>query len=166
MLQIVTYPSDVLVRSCDPVTEFGQDLKILTDQMAEAMYASNGVGLAAPQVNVSKRIILVDPSGGEDAKQLKVMVNPVITWLSPEKELNEEGCLSLPGVVLSVPRSTQITVKYHDVAGSEQTLSCSAWQARIVQHEVDHLDGQIMLSRVGRGPRLAALKKLEAGKRR
>ena len=166
MLQIVAYPSDVLLRPCDRVTEFGPDLKALIDQMAEAMYASNGVGLAAPQVNVSKRIILVDPSGGDDARQLRALINPVITWLSPGKELNEEGCLSLPGVVLNVPRSTQITVKYHDVAGAELSLSCSGFQARIVQHEVDHLDGQVMLTRVGRGARLAALKKLEAGKRR
>lgn len=162
MLRIVTYPDPVLERQCDDVAEFDVDLKRLVDDMAEAMYASRGVGLAAPQVGLSKNIVLVDPSAGESGNQLVAMVNPKITWCGDDLEVGEEGCLSLPGVGLQVPRSMHVVVEYLDIRGQAHRLDCTAWQARIVQHEVDHLLGITMLKRVGRLARQMALKNLAA----
>lgn len=160
MLRIITYPDPILERSCDDVVEFGVDLKKLVDDMAEVMYASRGVGLAAPQVGLSKNIILVDPSSGESGNQLVVMVNPKITWCGDDIKVGEEGCLSLPGVKLWVPRSMHLVVEYLDTAGKARRLDCTGWQARIVQHEVDHLLGITMLKKVGRLARQMALKNL------
>lgn len=160
MLRIVTYPDPVLEQQCDDVVEFDTDLKRLVDDMAEAMYASHGVGLAAPQVGLSKNIILVDPSAGESGNQLVAMVNPRITWRGDDIEVGEEGCLSLPGVCLRVPRSVHVVVEYLDIEGQVHRLDCTTWQARIVQHEIDHLSGITILKRVGYLTRQMALKTL------
>src|SRR5262249_47699638 len=100
---VVTHPDPILERPCDDVAEFGSNLKRLADDMAEAMYASSGVGLAAPQVGLSRRFVLIDPSAGESANSMVAMANPRLTWFSSEMETAEEGCLSLPGIWLPIP---------------------------------------------------------------
>lgn len=159
-MKVVTYPNPVLDRPCDDVTAFGAELKKLADDMAEAMYASRGVGLAAPQVGLSQRFILVDPSAGDSANGLVAMANPKIAWSSPELETAEEGCLSLPGVWLPIPRSVACDVEYLDIEGRTRTMKCTGWQARVVQHEVEHLLGITMLQKVGPLARQMALKNL------
>ncbi len=163
MLEIVEYPDSILSTVCVDVLEGLDDLdrlKINIDKMIETMYASGGVGLAAPQVNLVNRIAIIDPSGGDEANQLVVMINPRVTWKSPEAELGEEGCLSLPGVTLQVLRSAAINVEYIDAMGRLQQDRCTGYKARIVQHEVDHLDGLMMLDRVGSLTRKLALQHL------
>jgi len=148
MLEIVEHPNTVLLSPASHVASFDVELKKLVEEMTMTMYASGGVGLAAPQVNVSKRIVLIDPSEGNEANKLVAMINPVVTWVSDQKALGEEGCLSLPGVRLQVPRAVAVNVEYHDVVGNVHQWACSdAWTARIIQHEVDHLDGFMMLDR-------------------
>jgi peptide deformylase len=160
MLPFVAYPDPVLLQACLPVEQFGADLQVLVDQMVETMYAGNGVGLAAPQVGVLKCIMLVDPSAGEATNELQVLVNPRVIWRSPEVEAGQEGCLSLPGVKLTVLRSLAVDVVYHDLASTLQHVRCTGLRARIMQHEADHLAGTLMLERVGKMARKLALKDL------
>jgi len=160
MLDIVEYPSSDLKWSCAPVTRFDAGLKALAEEMATTMYAGDGVGLAAPQVGATSRILVMDPSGGEGKDQLLVLVNPEVTWVSPELEVGEEGCLSLPGIRLKVPRHAAVEVKYLDLEGNAQLFRYVGWASRIVQHEIDHLDGILMLGRVGPMQRKLALKSL------
>lgn len=160
MLKLVKYPDPVLARSCEQVTEFNDELRALIDGMADIMYSSEGVGLAAPQVGASKRVLLIDPTGGEDANAMLALINPRVTWHSPEMETDQEGCLSLPGAILQVPRSVAVDVEYHDVMGKQLVRRFTEFEARIVQHEVDHLDGVLMIDKVGHLTRTLVMKGL------
>ena len=158
MLDLVEYPNDVLVGSTELISTFDRSLKDLVESMAERMYLSSGVGLAAPQVGVTRKVVLIDPSAGDEANQLTVMVNPRVTWQSEEVAPGDEGCLSLPGVVTRVFRALAVDVEYYDVEGVMQTVRCTGFKARIAQHEIDHLDGIMMIDRVGHLSRMQALK--------
>lgn len=160
MLNVVEFPNSVLTTKATEVVVFDDVvLKNLIDQMVTTMYASGAVGLAAPQVNVSKRIVVIDHSVGEETNSLLVMINPVLLWTSDEHVAGEEGCLSLPGVVLNVNRSAVIDVEYHDVMGVVQRMSChDKLKSRIIQHEVDHLNGIMMIDKVGSLTRKLAMK--------
>lgn len=159
MLKIIDYPNPILSVRALHVTNFDEEIKILIEEMIVTMYATGGVGLAAPQVGCSQRIVIIDPSAGEDANNLVAMINPVVTWVSEQKVVSEEGCLSLPRVRLQVPRSIAVNVEYHDAMGNHKLLQCrDVYMARIIQHEVDHLDGLTMLDRVGPLARKLALK--------
>ena len=158
MLDLIEYPSSILNEQCDDVSVFDAGLRSFVDNMVEAMYASGGVGLAAPQVGSSLRIAIIDPSGGEEANRLVTLINPRVTWRSSEEALGEEGCLSLPGVTLQVPRSLSVRVDYDDAAGSHHSMALDKQVARIAQHEIDHLDGIVMLDRVSSLTRRMALK--------
>ncbi len=121
-------------------------LKLIRD-MEQTMKAANGVGLAAPQVGLSLRICL-----GVVNDKITPLINPQITWKSEEIAIDEEGCLSLPGVWLTIPRSVTITLTYTDEKGRSQERQLSGFDARVVQHEVDHLDGVLITDRVLAAP--------------
>jgi peptide deformylase len=159
-MQVVLFPDQGLQATCDRVDDFGPELKIQLEKMAETMYASRGVGLAAPQVGINQRLIVVDPSAGEQACEMIFMVNPVIVWSSKEVEFGPEGCLSIPGVAVNVARSTEIEIEYQDVSGQTQHAFLNGFLARIVQHEVDHLNGVLMLDRASPMERRMAHKNL------
>lgn len=145
-MKILVYPDAALATICEDVVEFDAELTRLVEQMAEEMYAGNGIGLAAPQVGVFKNIILVDPSGGEDRDMLVCMVNPVVRlFINDLRETSEEGCLSLPGQRVLVERSIGIDVDYKTVNGNLCSRRCHGLRARIVQHECDHLVGKTIL---------------------
>ncbi len=158
MLEVVTFPHSSLNTRALEVQSFNDDLQALVSEMIDVMYASGGVGLAAPQVGVSQRVVVIDPSAGEDSNQLIKMINPRVTWVSPDTDTSEEGCLSLPGAVVSVTRPRAVNIEYHDLAGKVQMLECTGFQARVVQHEIDHLDGLTMLDKAGPVARKLALK--------
>lgn len=160
MLKLVKYPDPVLTRSCEQVVEFNDELRALIDGMSDIMYSSEGVGLAASQVGAPKRVLLIDPTGGEDANAMLALINPRVTWHSPEMETSQEGCLSLPGAILQVPRSVAVDVEYHDVMGNHVVRRFTEFEARIVQHEIDHLNGVLMIDKVGRLARTLVLKGL------
>lgn len=148
---IVTTPEPVLRRKARPVAQFDDKLQTLIDDMVETMREAPGVGLAAPQVGVSERIIVVEyfeneeDEDSEDAenapKKLYAIVNPEITRTSPEKEVAPEGCLSIPGLLGEVERHLGVTVKGQNRRGQPVTLKLKGWVARIFQHEIDHLNG-------------------------
>lgn len=140
--KIITVPNDVLRKKAHPVSKFDDDLRTLVDDMVETMRDAPGVGLAAPQIGILQRIIVVEYGDDEDApKKLYAVINPEITRMSPEKEMGVEGCLSVPGLVGDVERSTAIVVKGKNKHGQNVKYKLSGWFARIFQHEIDHLEG-------------------------
>lgn len=149
--EIVFVPEPVLRRKAHKVTNFDQDLQKLIDDMVETMRVAPGVGLAAPQVGIAERVIVVEYNIDEDdedsPKKLYTLVNPEIVQASEETELGVEGCLSVPAVVGEVERHVQIVVKAQNRRGQPTKLKLSGWMARIFQHEIDHLDGILFTDR-------------------
>ena len=150
---IVFTPQPVLRRKARPVTSFDADLQTLIDDMVETMRDAPGVGLAAPQVNVSERLIVVEYGDDEDEtvpKKLYTLVNPEITRTSTETEVGTEGCLSIPGLVGDVERALAVTLKGKNRHGQATTVRADGWLARIFQHEIDHLNGVLFTDRATR----------------
>jgi peptide deformylase len=152
--EIVTLPNPVLRRKARPVTDFGPALQTLVDDMIETMRQAPGVGLAAPQVGNSERVIVVEypeDDEQEDApKKLYVVVNPEMKDLSSETELGIEGCLSIPGLQGDVERALTVTVKGRTRRGQLIRIKAKGWLARIFQHEIDHLEGVVFTDRAVR----------------
>ena len=161
MLEVVAYPAAVLAVPALAVVNIDQLVKITVSQMTEAMYLAGGVGLAAPQVGRSERIIVIDHTAGNSSNALLACINPRVVWASPEQTVGEEGCLSLPGVSVMVPRSAAVDVEYLDTGGELRSRRLVGYEARILQHEVDHLDGIVMIDRTGPLSRRLALKELK-----
>lgn len=164
-MELVTYPSSVLNAVCVRTVyghSYDRDLQNIINKMADVMYTSDGVGLASPQVGLTNSIILVDPSGGMSQNELIAMVNPKIVWMSDENEEGAEGCLSLPGVSVSVVRSVACDVEFYDIGSFQmKTMRCTGLKSRIVQHETDHLEGVMLIDKVGSLARRIALQDLK-----
>ncbi|PNU21706.1 peptide deformylase [Geothermobacter hydrogeniphilus] len=146
LLKIVHHPDPVLKKVAAPVTDFDAGLRRLAEDMAETMYAAPGVGLAAPQVGVSKRLIVLDCSP-KDEKQLVVAVNPKIVFGEGES-CEEEGCLSVPNYYAKVERKARVQVQYQDLEGVEQLVEVEGLWSTCFQHEIDHLDGILFVDRL------------------
>ncbi|MCA1246847.1 peptide deformylase [Massilia sp. MS-15] len=168
LLKILRYPDPRLHKVAKPVTEFGTErLRQLVKDMAETMYDAPGVGLAATQVDVHERVLVIDVS--ETTDQLMVFVNPDITWASEEKQVYDEGCLSVPGIYDGVERPARVKVKAYDVEGKEFELEADGLLAVCIQHEMDHLMGKVFveyLSPLKRNRIKAKLQKEERGMER
>lgn len=145
----------VLRATALPVQRFDEDLKAEVERMGELMHDALGVGLAATQLGVLHRL-LVYKAYADDP--LTALVNPVIEWASEELELGDEGCLSLPGVHVGVERHAQLRVRAHDETGRELEVEAEGLEARVIQHEVDHLDGVLILDRISRQARKEAMR--------
>lgn len=144
---ILIWPDPILKQKATPVTKVDDSIRALVKDMFETMYAADGVGLAAPQIGVLKRVIVLDTTPRQpDAKPL-AMINPELIALEGETTYTE-GCLSLPGESEDVDRAAVVTVKYLDVDGNEQTLRCDELLAIAVQHETDHLNGTVFVDHV------------------
>ena len=151
-MDIVYYPADVLARNCEKVTEFGKPLEKLVRRMVPTMYEAIGVGLAANQVGLSKALAVIEyiPSRDEDKDELvplHAIVNPEILEYGPETDEMEEGCLSCPGIEVNIRRSTWIRVRAQSLDGETFEDTISGFAARIYQHEIDHLNGLLILDR-------------------
>ena len=142
ILNILRYPDDRLHKVAAPVTVFDESLKKLVADMAETMYAAPGIGLAATQVDIHKRIIVVDVSERRDS--LVVLVNPEILETTGESDI-EEGCLSVPGIYELVPRAERVKVRAYDQNGNPFTLEAQGLLAVCIQHEMDHLQGKVFV---------------------
>jgi peptide deformylase len=142
MLNILRYPDARLHKVAAPITVFDDSLKKLVDDMAETMYAAPGIGLAATQVDVHKQVIVVDVSERRDS--LVVLVNPQIVEANGVSDI-EEGCLSVPGVYELVARAERVKVRAHDRNGNAFTLEAQGLLAVCIQHEMDHLKGQVFV---------------------
>ena len=154
---IVTLPDPVLKRKAHTVNKFDKDLKTLLDDMVETMREAPGVGLAAPQVGLSERLIVVEyyeheqDEENEDApKKVWAMINPEIVKTSEETLMGVEGCLSIPGLVGEVERHAEINVKGLNRHGKPMKIKAKGWLARIFQHEIDHLNGVLFTERATR----------------
>jgi len=143
VLTILEYPDPRLHRVAEPVSAFDEALRQLVRDMSETMYGATGVGLAATQVDVLQRVVVMDLS--EAKNELRVFVNPVLLWTSAELATCEEGCLSVPGIYELVRRPAQVRVRAQDVQGAAFELECSGNLAVCVQHEIDHLDGKVFV---------------------
>ena len=147
-MELVFYPNELLKTECKPVEKFDDVLANFVIDMTLVMYAERGVGIAAPQLGATINVILVDPTGGEKSDTMKVMVNPKLLWSSKEMVRLSEGCLSAPGVVVTLERPEWIEVEYQTIRGERVVERMGGWSARIVQHEMDHLMGKMMFDRV------------------
>jgi peptide deformylase len=142
------YGDSVLRKTAAPVEDFGPELAGLVERMVEAMREKDGIGLAAPQVGVSKRLIIVD-TGSAEEPDLHVLANPEIISASEEKAEDDEGCLSLPGITIAVNRPARITVKAQNEKGEKYIIEgAEGLFARALQHEVDHLNGILLIDHV------------------
>jgi len=158
-LEIVKYPDPVLERRTEPVTEFNDELRKFVDDMFESMYAAKGIGLAAPQVGVSKRLTVIDLSFKERPEEKIILINPEIT-LREGKQYEEEGCLSLPEIREKVSRAAKVKVRAQDLDGNWFEMEGTELLARAFQHEIDHLDGILFFRRVSALKRDLILRKI------
>jgi peptide deformylase len=164
ILKIVKYPEPVLSQPGEPVTEFNGELHKLVADMFETMYKAQGIGLAAPQVGVSKRVTIIDLSMGKEPKDKLVLVNPEII-VSEGKQYEEEGCLSFPEIREKVQRAARVRIRAQDENGKWFELDGDELLARAFQHEIDHLDGVLFIFRMStlkRGLTLRKIRKLQA----
>ena len=139
ILNVLRFPDERLKTKAQPVKEVNAEIKQIVANMFETMYEENGVGLAATQVNIHQRIVVIDVS--ENKEQAYVLINPEIIEKSEDTLINEEGCLSVPGCYAKVDRSTTVTIKALDIDGKEFMLSGDELLAICIQHELDHLNG-------------------------
>ena len=143
LAQIRQYPDPVLRMEARPVEEFDEDLQRLVTRMKDLMQEANGVGLAATQVGVLRRVFVFAP----DEERVLALVNPSLSTSGDEQELDDEGCLSIQGVTVPVERCTAVRLEGRDETGKEVAYDLEGMAARIAQHEFDHLDGKLMLDR-------------------
>lgn len=159
ILPIVKYPDPILQQPTEPVTEFNKELQTLVENMFESMYHAQGIGLAAPQVGVSKRLTVVDLSLGKNPEERIVLINPEIV-LKEGKQTEEEGCLSLPDIRDKVSRAFHVRVKAQDAKGNWFERDAEELLSRCFQHEIDHLDGILFIFRISSLKRDLALRKI------
>ncbi|MGA7353343.1 MAG: peptide deformylase [Acidobacteriaceae bacterium] len=160
---IVTYPDPILQRPTEKVTEFNEELRTLAADMFESMYTAIGIGLAAPQIGVSKRITVIDLSNKKNPEEKIVLVNPEIVH-KEGKQVAEVGCLSLPDIRDKVSRAAKVKVRAQDLEGKTIELEGTELLARAFQHEIDHLDGILFpwrLSALKRDLILRKIRKLQ-----
>jgi peptide deformylase len=149
--EVVTIPDEVLRRKAHKVTNFDKDLSTLIDDMFETMRQAPGVGLAAPQIDISQRVIVVEYAEEEEEKPKSyAVINPEIIKTSTDTELGIEGCLSIPNLVGEVERFSTVVVKGFNKQGKPVKIKSSGWLARIFQHEIDHLEGILFTDRATR----------------
>jgi peptide deformylase len=151
VLPIRIYGDPVLRRKADPVERIDEDVRRLAGDMLETLADAEGVGLAGPQVGESRRVIVVHPPAGrgEEREGPRVLVNPEVVQADGPQVSGEEGCLSIPGIYEDVKRSERVRVRALDLHGDVVELAADGWVARILQHEIDHLDGVLFIDRIG-----------------
>lgn len=145
--EIVTYPFPILKETAKPVTSFDEELEKLVADMADTMYEAPGVGLAAPQINVPLQLCVIDISPKDAPNELIVLANPKIIK-GEGKEVEEEGCLSVRDYSTGVPRFTKIWVEAQDIKGNPLSFEAEGFYARVIQHELDHLNGTLFIDRI------------------
>ncbi|MBK1669434.1 peptide deformylase [Rhodovibrio sodomensis] len=168
VLPILIAPHPSLKRRAEPVQEVDDEIRQLTDDMLETMYDAPGVGLAAPQVDVAKRVIVIDCADDGEAPQPYRMINPELLWTSQDQDTREEGCLSLPDIYADVTRAAACKVAYLDQRGEHHELEAEGLLAVCIQHEIDHLNGVLFvdhLSALKRNMLMRKLAKQQAGKK-
>ena len=159
-MKIVHYPDPVLLEEAEEIGEITDEIRVLAADMLQTMYEGRGVGLAAPQVGVSKRLIVMNPSGAPGKGEEICLANPVVEPDGPDKVECDEGCLSLPGVTGNVLRWRSVVLRGFGMDGKERVYKAVDIFARAAQHEVDHLDGILIISKLSPADRAAVKNKL------
>ena len=157
---ILTEPNKILRQISQHVDRVGKEEQLLMDDMLETMYAANGIGLAAIQVGIPKRIIVMDISKDENKKKPMYFVNPVIKNKNPVKSTYEEGCLSVPNQFAEIDRPSKCDIEFLDYNGNQQTISAEGLFATCIQHEMDHLEGILFIDHLSKLKKSMILKKL------
>ena len=160
ILPIITYPNPILKKIAKPVTEFNEELETLVSDMAETMYDAPGVGLAAPQVGASLQLAVVNIAKEDEKNKVLVLINPKIVKGEGE-EADEEGCLSVLEYTAKVKRHTKIWVEAQDIKGDEIAFEAEDFFARVIQHELDHLEGILFIDRISSLKRSLYKKKIK-----
>ncbi len=164
--EIIVIPDTRLKLVSEPVAGVDAAVRRLADDMLETMYEAPGIGLAAIQIAVPKRIVTIDLARKEEPKQPIVLINPEITWTSEEFSVYEEGCLSIPEYYEEVERPAKCRVRYLDLDGKVQELDCDGLLATCVQHELDHLNGVLFIDHLSRLKRERVMKKFSKAAKR
>ncbi len=162
---ILLHPDPRLKAVAKPVAQIDEGLRRLAQDMLDTMYDAPGIGLAAPQVGVMSRLIVMDCAKGDEPAQPMVLVNPEVTWTSEEKAPYEEGCLSIPEHFADVTRPREVEVRWTDLDGQEQVQRFDGLWAVCVQHEIDHLNGKLFIDYLGPIKRGMITRKMEKLKR-
>ena len=158
--EIITVPDEILKKVSKPIEKIGVNEKKLIDNLFDTMYNSNGIGLAAVQIGILKRILVIDVSTKDEKNQPIVLVNPVIKNLSDEKSIYEEGCLSIPETFIEIERPKICEVEYIDRKGSKKILKCDGLLSTCVQHEINHLDGKLIIDHLSKLKKDFIIKKI------
>src|SRR5271170_8086963 len=157
--EILKLPNKRLRLASEPVKRVDVGIRALADDMFETMYAAPGIGLAAIQIGIAKRVVVMDLSKKEEAHEPRVFINPEITWASEEKSTHEEGCLSIPDYYEEVERPTEIKVKYLDLDGKTHEIAAKGLFATCLQHEIDHINGVLFIDHISKLKRDRVVKK-------
>ena len=163
---ILTLPDARLRAVADPIVEIDEEIRTLAKDMLETMYDAPGIGLAATQLGIMKRIVVMDLAGEGEKPNPLVMINPEITDVGEQIQVTEEGCLSIPELYYEVERPNNVTVRYTDLEGKDVTTAAEGKFAVCVQHEIDHLDGVLYIDYLSRLKRDRVVKKFEKAARR
>ena len=166
LLRIRKFPEDVLKEPAAAVKNINGSVEGLIDSMVQTMYAAPGIGLAAIQIGVPKRVIVMDLAKKDDPKEPRVFINPQVLWQSDEKATYEEGCLSIPEFYEEVERPAKVRVRYLDLTGTDQELEASGLLATCLQHEIDHLDGVLFIDHISKLKRDRVIKKFAKAAKR
>jgi len=159
LLEILKIPDKRLRLVSEPVKRIDAGIRALVDDMFETMYDAPGIGLAAIQIGVAKRVVTMDLSKKEESHEPRVFINPEITWASKEKSTHEEGCLSIPEYYEEVERPQQVKVKYLDLEGKTHEVEASGLFATCLQHEIDHINGVLFIDHISKLKRDRVIKK-------
>ena len=162
---IITVPNEVLKKISDPIENVGESEKKLVNDLFETMYNSNGIGLAAVQVGILKRILVIDVSTKEEKKNPLCFINPVIKKISDETSVYEEGCLSIPDTFIEIERPKICEVEYIDLDGKLKNIKCDGLLSTCLQHEINHLDGKLIIDHLTKLRRDIIIKKISKNKK-
>ena len=158
--KILIEPDPILRQKCEAIEKIDINIKKLMDDMLETMYAAPGIGLAAIQIGILKRLVVIDISKKEEKKQPIFLINPEIIYRSKETSVYEEGCLSLPGQFAEIERPAECSIKYINYHGKEKELKADGLLATCIQHEIDHLDGILFIDYLSKLKKDMIIKKL------
>ena len=157
--EIITVPDDTLKKISEPIEKIGLNEKKLINDLLETMYHSKGIGLAAVQVGILKRILVIDVSSKNEKKKPMIFINPVIKNVSKETSVYEEGCLSIPDTFIEIERPKMCEVEYADLKGKKKLLKCDGLMSTCLQHEINHLDGKLIIDNLSKLKRDFIIKK-------
>ena len=162
---IITVPNELLKKTSDPIEKVGDNEKRLVKDLFETMYNSNGIGLAAVQVGILKRVLVVDVSSKEEEKKPICFINPHIKKVSDEMSIYEEGCLSIPDTFIEIERPKICEVEYIDLDGKLKNIKCDGLLSTCLQHEINHLDGKLIIDHLSKLKRDIIIKKISKDKK-